>query len=97
MLVEVIEYHTSCNSPLLLVTLDATKAFDRVEYCKLFKLLIDRGICPLYAGFLIHMYTNQQLIVSWNSVFSDNLMFGMVSSKVEYCRHYYFVYILMCC
>ena len=67
---EVIEYYNNNNSPVFLVTLDATKAFDRVEYCKLFNLLIDRFMCPLYVRLLIYMYTHQKLRVKWNGVCS---------------------------
>ncbi len=69
---EIIEYYNSHNSPVFLVTLDASKAFDRVEYCKLFKLLLTRGMCPSYARFLINMYTNQKLRVNWNGMFSES-------------------------
>lgn len=68
---EIIDYYNRHNSPVFLVTLDASKAFDRVEYCKLFELLLDRGICPVLGRFLITMYTNQKLRVNWNGVFSD--------------------------
>ncbi len=40
--------------------LDASKAFDRVEYCKPFKLLL-RNVSLLIIRHMIHMYTNQQL------------------------------------
>ncbi len=54
-----------------MVTLDASKAFVRVEYCKLFCLLLKRGMCPIYARFLISMYTNQKLRVNWNGIYSN--------------------------
>jgi len=69
---EIIEYYNSHNSPVFVVTLDASKAFDRVEYTKLFKLLINRGICSAIARLLIYMYTNQKLRVNWNGIFSNS-------------------------
>ena len=45
---EIIEYYNSNGSPALLVELDASRAFDKVEYCKLFQLLTDRIICALF-------------------------------------------------
>ena len=41
-------------SKLLIFITEMTR---RVEYNKLFQLLIDRNICPLYARLLINMYT----------------------------------------
>lgn len=57
---------------MYVVLLDASQAFDRVHYVKLFKLLIDRGICPLLARLLAKMYTEQSLRVKWNSQFSNS-------------------------
>ena len=37
--------------------LDCSKAFDRVNYVKLFSLLLDKGLCPLVARFFINLYT----------------------------------------
>ena len=50
--------------------LDATKAFDRVRYCKLFKLLLRRNVNPLVLRLLLHMYTKQELQVLWGNVCS---------------------------
>ncbi len=35
------------GSNVNVLLLDATKGFDRVHFCKLFKLLIDKGMSPL--------------------------------------------------
>ena len=51
--------------------LDASKAFDRVNYCMLFQKLIDKGMCPLVVRLLLHMYTHQKLQVRWNDVISN--------------------------
>ena len=40
---EIIQYYKNRNSSIYLLMLDASKAFDRVNYVKLFHLLIDRG------------------------------------------------------
>ncbi len=52
--------------------LDASRAFDRVHYIKLFTLLIKRGMCSMYSRFLANLYSNQCLRVKWNGFFSDN-------------------------
>ena len=49
--------------------LDASKAFDHVNYIRLFTLLRNKGLCPLYCRFPIVLYTNQQLFVKWNNTF----------------------------
>ena len=64
---EVIEHYTSRGSDCHVLLLDASKAFDRIHFVKLFHLLINRGMCPMSVLLLVHMYTNQKLNVRWNS------------------------------
>ena len=47
LLIETIEYYVENGSDCYLMLLDASKAFDHVEYVKLFNTLRDRGMCPL--------------------------------------------------
>ena len=68
---EVTQYYLNNNSSVYICMLDATKAFDRVEYCKLFKLMLDKGICPLIARFLSVLYTNQSINVKWGNCTSQ--------------------------
>ncbi len=44
---------------------DATKAFDRVRYCKLFKELIKRNFLLVVLSLLLDMYTSPTLRVKW--------------------------------
>ena len=53
-----------------LLLLDASKAFDRVEYIKLFTVLRDRKMCPIVLRLLLNMYINQQIQVKWNNSIS---------------------------
>ena len=62
--------------------LDASKAFDRVNYCMSFQKLIDKGMCPLVVRLLLHMYTHQKLQVRWNDVISNQ------SSIVVHCTDF---------
>jgi hypothetical protein len=62
---EVIQYYTNKGGTVYVVMLDASKAFDRVEYTKLFNILLDRSLCPLVARLLLFMYLNQKLRVRW--------------------------------
>jgi len=41
---ETIAYYNAHRSNVYCTMLDATKVFDRVQYCKLFRKLIDRNI-----------------------------------------------------
>ena len=41
-----------------------------VHYIKLFKLLIERGICPVIARFLLNLYTNQKLCIKLGAIVS---------------------------
>ncbi len=68
---EVIQYYKNHNSNVLVTLLDASRAFDRVEYVKLFRCLMAKGICPIIARFLVYMYLNQSIRVKWGNTCSD--------------------------
>ena len=68
---ETIQYYKSNGSTVFMLSLDASKAFDLVQYSKLFKLLIERNICPLLIRFLINIYMSSIAIVKWNGVQSE--------------------------
>ena len=57
----IIDYYNYNKSSVYVLMLDASKAFDRVNYCKLFSELLKRDISPLILRLLLHMYTNQML------------------------------------
>ena len=50
--------------------LDATKAFIRLNYCKLFRILLDRDNPAVYLRLLLNVYANSLARVSWNGVYS---------------------------
>ena len=62
---EVINYYLKNGGQVYVTLLDASKAFDRINYVKLFKLLLRKGLCPLVSRFLLNMYTNQLVRVRW--------------------------------
>ena len=72
MVLETIDYFKSKGSNVHALMLDASKAFDRVNYVKLFKKLIDKGMCPLIVRLLLNMYTKQSLQVKWDNVLSPS-------------------------
>ncbi len=67
---ETVNYYNSKKTNANVLMLDASKAFDRVEYCKPFKLLLRKNVSPLIIRLLINMYTNQKLQVKWDNVIS---------------------------
>ena len=50
--------------------LDASKAFDRINYCKLFGELLKRDISSIVLRLLLYMYTSQTLRVKWGHTVS---------------------------
>jgi len=50
--------------------LDVTKAFDRVEYCKLVRLLLVKKLPPVIIRVLLQMYLFQFTQVAWNGTLS---------------------------
>ena len=62
---EVIHYYNRNGTSVNAVLLDASKAFDRVQYVKLFRLLLSRKLCPIVLRCLLNLYTNQQIRVRW--------------------------------
>ena len=67
-----------------MLSLDATKAFDRVQYSKLFNKLIDKEICPLVIRFIMNSYLVSKSLVKWNDTISKpfNLNNGVKQGAV---------------
>ena len=53
-----------------MLLLDASKAFDRIEYVRLFKLLRERNMCPIVLRLIIAMYISQMMQVRWGEILS---------------------------
>jgi len=88
---ETIDYYTACKGTVYCTLLDATKAFDRIHYCKLFRCLIDRKLPAVILRLLISMYINHVTRVVWNGVQSrwfgvlNGVKQGGVLSPVLFC------------
>ena len=67
---EAIRYYTNSGGPVCLLLLDASKAFDRIQFVKMFKCLIERDICPLIARRIATIFINHQVRVKWGNHFS---------------------------
>ena len=53
---ETIQYYTNSGGPVYLLMLDASKAFDRIQFVKMFKCLMERDICPLIARLIAAIF-----------------------------------------
>ena len=86
-----VEYYRENDSDWYMSLLDASKAFDRVEYVKLFSDLRERKLCPIVLRLLMNMYANQCLQVRWNSLVSDRFSIGNgVKQGGGVCHQYFF-------
>ena len=74
---EVISHYNSNKTKVFTVMLDASKAFDRVNYINLFEKLLKREMCPLVMRLLLQTYLDQKLCVKWNDTSSDT--FGVTN------------------
>jgi len=68
---EVVQYYNSRNSNVYCALVDASKAFDRVRFDKMFELLIKRGLPIIVIRLLFDLYVRQQVRTSWCGVFSE--------------------------
>ena len=79
------------KSSVFCTFLDATKAFDRLHYCKLFRLLINRSLPFCIIRILLNLYVHNFVYVSWadsnSSTFlaSNGVKQGGVLSPVLFC------------
>ena len=71
--------------------LDATKAFDRVEYSKLFRILASRDLPSAWLKLLVNMYTSSSTRIAWNGICSAMFLVdsgvkqGGVVSPILFC------------
>ena len=68
LILETIDYYVENNTDCYLLLLNASRAFDRMEYVKLFTILRDRKLCLIVhvLRLLMNMYINQTIQVRWN-------------------------------
>ena len=68
---EVVVHYTSNGSFVYGCLLDATKAFDRVNYRKLFSLLCDRNLTDVVIRYLFDSYSRQFVFTRWTDILSN--------------------------
>ena len=65
---ETLSQYANIGESVFCTFLDETKSYDRVNYVKLFKLLVHSMLPPVNVQFLLNMYTSHVCRVSWNRV-----------------------------
>jgi len=62
---ECVKYYLSHDTPVYCCMVDASKAFDKVRFDKLFKTLNDRNMSPVFLRLIMSMYQEQKVCTSW--------------------------------
>ena len=63
---------------------DASKAFNKINYSKVFSLLLQRSINVYRIQVIVHRYVLQRSRVSWGNHLSQYVKFLKELNKVEY-------------
>ena len=90
---EIISYYMFNGSNVAACLLDATKAFDRLRYDKLFQVLLDRNVNAVDLRSLMDLYFRQETRTSWkkqNSEYfhcTNGIRQGAIASPVLYCMY----------
>lgn len=88
---ETISYYLSNKSNVFCTFLDATKAFDRINYCRLFRLLLNRSLPYCIIRSLLNLYVHNYMYVSWTGtnsasfLASNGVKQGGVLSPILFC------------
>ena len=67
-LIETVNYFVKGGSNVYGCFLDASKAFDKVHYGKLFSLLMPKGLPNLVVRFILDGYIRQSACIQWEGV-----------------------------
>ena len=91
---ETLEYYRGNNGTVYCTMLDATKAFDRVQYCKLVRLLLNKKLPAVIIRVLLHMYLSHFTMVAWSGTRSNSFRVingvrqGAILSPVLFCVYF---------
>jgi len=66
----VLQYYNQRGSNVYIASLDATKAFDRVNHYTMFTILYRRGLPAVFVNLLINWYNKLSAQVRWNGLMS---------------------------
>jgi exonuclease III len=70
----VIDYFTARNSNVYIASLDACKAFDRVNHFKMFSILCQRGLPSYFVNIIVNWYGKLSVAIKWNGELSHPLI-----------------------
>ncbi len=70
MMKETVKYYNNRESDVFACFLDASKAFDRLKYDKLFEILLKREMPPIIIRSLLDMYEHQRVRTVWRQCHS---------------------------
>ena len=88
---EVVNYYNHNGSNVYACLVDVSKAFDRINYSKLFQTVLKRKLPGTIIRLLFDSYTRQQSFVKWGQEFSDVIYMqngvkqGVVLSATLFC------------
>jgi len=91
---ESVAYYVNNGSSVYCCFLDATKAFDRVEYCKLFRMLIKRNLLFVVLRLLCNMCLHHFTRIEWNGFRSvsfrvlNGVKQGGIVSPIMFCVYF---------
>ena len=68
---QVTDYFVNNSSSVYVASLDARKAFDRVNHVKLFKLLLEKGVSGRLVKVIHDWYSKTSIVVKWNEYSSE--------------------------
>ena len=77
-----IDYYINRGSHVFVCFVDFRKAFDCVNYWKLFMQLVEEGINVKLVKLLAYWYANQEMSVLWNNVRSNAFTAGNGTKEV---------------
>jgi len=72
----IVDYYTNRGSHLFVCFADFTKAFDRVNYWKLFNRLLEDGLSASVVSLLAFWYSHQHVMVQWRNTVSSSFSIG---------------------
>ena len=88
---EVLNYYIHNGARVAACFLDATKAFDRIKFDKLFELLVQRDVNPVDIRALMDLYQHQKTRTAWKGQYSNyfkctnGIRQGAIASPTLYC------------
>ena len=71
MLIQVVKYFSERNSNVYIASLDASKAFDRVNHYKFFSTLISNNLQSCFVKLIIKWYLKMSVCIRWNGFYSS--------------------------